>query len=422
MYLPPDDPLVTDLVRLAAEIPTVDTHQHLGPEAPLEHDLIRMILADNYLCTDLTDVGLTPALREELGDGSAPLAERWARLAPLWEQVQFSSYAESHWRTLRDHYGATDLGPSEVEEVSARLAADFAAPGLFRRVFVERCGIDVVLTQGGCWQDRDPRFAWVARPLDGFNLAPDGPFENAARAVGMELTSADDLVPAMDAILRDGHARGAVGLKMAALPWREPEPGEVAAAWEAARSTGPGEAHLGPPDPGLVLTSLYASRIATLATELDIPVAVHTGAPWTNWLDFRAWEPTALIPLLQRFRDTRFDLYHAGIPHGTPLSMMGKAFPNVWLNLTWAHIISRELARRAIAEWLDLVPTGKVFGFGGDYGNGTVALTYGHLAIARENLAQVLAGRVKYGGMTMTQAEAILRAWLSENPRRVYRL
>ena len=211
---------------------------------------------------------------------------------------------------------------------------------------------------------------------------------------------------------------------MAALPWREPTPAEIAAAFEAARSpeTFPENALVFENEHWLTLVRVYASRMATLAAELDIPVAVHTGAPWTNWLDFRVWEPTSLIPFLQRFRETRFDLYHAGIPYVTQASLLGKAYPNVWLNLAWAHVISRELAMRAVAEWLDLVPVTKVFAFGGDYGNGTVVLTYGHLQMARQNLAQVLAYRIKHSGMTMSQAEDILRLWLSGNPRRVYGL
>jgi predicted TIM-barrel fold metal-dependent hydrolase len=402
----------------------VDTHQHLGPEAPVDTDLVRMILADNYICTDLTDVGLTDALREELGDASVPVGARWGKLAPLWELCRHGSYAEAHWRTLRDHYGATDLAAGEIEAVSARLTADFAQPGLYRRALAERCGIETVLTQGVFQQERDPRFAWVVRPLDEFDLAPEGPFERAARAVGVELASAEDLVPAMDAVLRAYYARGAVGFKMAALPWQQPTPAEIAAAWAAVRAQAvpPEKGLFLASEPWLVLVRLYVSRLATLAAELDIPVAVHTGAPWTNWLDFRVWEPTGLIPLLQTYRDTRFDLYHAGIPYGTPLSMIGKAFPNVWLNLAWAHVISGELARRAVAEWLDLVPTSKVLGFGGDYSDGTVVLTYGHLHRARLNLAQVLGWRVKHGGMTLAQAEGILRAWLAENPRAVYRL
>jgi predicted TIM-barrel fold metal-dependent hydrolase len=220
----------------------------------------------------------------------------------------------------------------------------------------------------------------------------------------------------MDAILRGYHRRGAVGFKVYALPWREPTAQEVNAAF-ANRG-----AAVQTPPAAQPLVHLFFARTAALAAELDVPVAAHTGAPWTNWLDFRVWEPTALIPLLTRFPGTHFDLYHGGIPYVTPFTMLGQAFPNVWLNLCWAHIISVELARRALREWLDQVPVNKVLAFGGDYHNRTVVLTCGHLALARRNLASVLAERVQDGRLTEEEAHLVMRAWLSDNPRRLYRL
>jgi predicted TIM-barrel fold metal-dependent hydrolase len=205
-----------------------------------------------------------------------------------------------------------------------------------------------------------------------------------------------------------------VGFKFAALPWREPTTGEVREAFA--------QRHHAAADPAVAapLVCLCLARTAALAEEYDIPVAIHTGAPWANWLDFRTWEPTALIPLLNRFRGTRFDLYHAGIPYVTPFSVLGLSYPNVWLNLCWAHVISPELAKRAMREWLDLIPTNKVVAFGGDYHNGTVVLTYGHLALARRNVAEVLAERIGAGRLTREQACAAMRAWFSDNPRRLY--
>jgi hypothetical protein len=102
--------------------------------------------------------------------------------------------------------------------------------------------------------------------------------------------------------------------------------------------------------------------------------------------------------------------------------MLGKTFPNVWLNLAWAHVISSELAMRAISEWLDMVPLNKVIAFGGDYGPRTVVLTCGHLAMARRNIVRVLAGRIAERQMTEGEARRILRLWFSENPRELYRL
>ncbi len=416
MYLPSTDPHASRLIAAAARVSTVDTHQHLGAEAPVHTDLCRLLVDDNYLLTDLVSAGFTQGIRERVADPEIPLARRWALLRPFWEQVRHGSYAWAHRITLCDLYGATDLNDAELEQVSARLAADMAAPGLFERLLAGRCGIDTVLTQGGYFDHPRPRFRNVARPLDRADFSPGGAFEQDALALGIAVRTAEDVVAAMDAILRDHHARGAVGFKIVALPWGEATPGQVREAFSLRERQGESAAG------GRVLLRLYVSRVATLARELGIPVAVHTGAPWTNWLDFRVWEPTALIPLLAAYPETHFDLYHAGIPHVTPFSMLGKAFPNVWLNLTWAHIISSDLAMRAIAEWLDLAPANKVLAFGGDYGNRTVVLTYGHLALARRHVAQVLAYRVKEGRMGEDEAQALLQAWFSDNPRRLYRL
>lgn len=419
MYLPANDPLVRQLVSAAAALPTADVHQHLGPEAPVDTDICRLMVDDNYLCTALTSAGLTPETRKRIDDGSAPLMERWKQLCPYWRAVRHGTYAEAVLTTLRKIYGAQDLTDSEIPEVSARLTVDFAAPGLYRRVLQERSGIKLVLTQGGFFKHDEPRFVPVARPLDRADFSSNGLFEQDATRFGIQLGTAEDVVAAMDAILLDYLNHDVVGFKIAAMAWHEPTAEELRTAWKERRQYSTVYQRPGANNP---LVQLYVSRIARLAGERGIPVAVHTGAPWTNWLDFRDWEPTAIIPLLLAYRDTSFDLYHAGLPFGTVTSMMGLDFPNVWLNLTWAHIISAELAMRAIAEWLDLAPSTKVIGFGGDYGNRTVVLTYGHLTIARRNIARVLAWRVKERTMSSDDAEEILRLWFWENPCRLYRL
>ena len=72
-------------------------------------------------------------------------------------------------------------------------------------------------------------------------------------------------------------------------------------------------------------------------------------------------------------------------------------------------------------EWLDLVPINKIIAFGGDYCK-PVEKVYGHLVMAREDIARVLAARVAEGLMTETQAVAIAHKWFFENPSELYRL
>jgi len=88
--------------------------------------------------------------------------------------------------------------------------------------------------------------------------------------------------------------------------------------------------------------------------------------------------------------------------------------------MCWMHIISPVMSRRALDEWLDLVPATKIIGFGGDYA--VVEKVYGHLQMARENIARVLASRIEEGTMTEAEALQIARGLMYENPKRLYKL
>ena len=63
----------------------------------------------------------------------------------------------------------------------------------------------------------------------------------------------------------------------------------------------------------------------------------------------------------------------------------------------------------------------KIIGFGGDYAL-PVEKVYGHLVMAREDIARVLAGRIERGQMTEDQGLTLARKWLFDNPNDLYRL
>ncbi|HOM73373.1 MAG TPA: amidohydrolase family protein, partial [Armatimonadota bacterium] len=101
--------------------------------------------------------------------------------------------------------------------------------------------------------------------------------------------------------------------------------------------------------------------------------------------------------------------------------MLGKGFPNVWLNLCWTHIISQKMATSAINEAIDLIPANKMLAFGGDY-HIPVEKVYGHLVMAREDIAKALAERVAEKQMTESQAIDLAHKWFWDNPVELYRL
>ena len=71
-------------------------------------------------------------------------------------------------------------------------------------------------------------------------------------------------------------------------------------------------------------------------------------------------------------------------------------------------------------ELIDLIPINKIIAFGGDYG--VVEKVYGHLIMAKENVAKVLARRIKEGLFSEDEAIELAKKWFYENPKELYKL
>jgi len=125
--------------------------------------------------------------------------------------------------------------------------------------------------------------------------------------------------------------------------------------------------------------------------------------------------------LFLEYSDVVFDIFHAGYPWFRELGVLAKMFPNVYADMCWMHVISPHDAREALSTWLDTVPVNKIFeifAFGGDYIFAEGA--YGHVTIARRNVARVLADKVEEGVYSLEQAAYIARRILRDNAAEVY--
>ncbi len=101
--------------------------------------------------------------------------------------------------------------------------------------------------------------------------------------------------------------------------------------------------------------------------------------------------------------------------------MMCKGYDNVWLNLAWTHIISQKMSINAMEEIIDTLPLNKILGFSGDY-KIPVENVYGHLEMARENIAKILSGQIIDGKMTENDTIYIASLWLNKNPKDIYKI
>ena len=410
--------LTRALIEAISELEVIDAHEHLWPEEyhlQYEQDVLTLI---QYSLADIEVAGASPKevdlLRAHREGPKAPLDERWAIFRKYLPLIKDTAPIRALFIALRDIYGCEELSDESYRAVSAQIQAA-RRPGIYDEALRKRCKIRAVLNQ-------NPR---VVRS-DGFllpirNLNELGPLDHRpamdslAEQSGVRISKLDDVLAAMKAVFDSWEANGAVGVKRAGTALTKPTAEEARASLikvlESTQST----------QDALPLQHFVENEFIAEAGRRGWPVCVHTGLWAGAWADMRVAHPEHLIEIALRHRETRFDVYHAGVPWVSTVGIMGRQLPNLWLNLCWTHVISPVMARRALDEWLDVVPVNKIIAWGGDYWM-SLEKVYGHLVMARQNIAEVLAGRVERGLLSEQRALEIAGMMLRGNVEGLYGL
>ncbi|MBM3499731.1 MAG: hypothetical protein FJX74_13810 [Armatimonadetes bacterium] len=403
----------SELFEGLRDIPVIDAHEHLVPEAArIARNVDFFVLFSHYCSADLASAGMSPDTYRRLQDDEdMPPEEKWRLFEPHYPMIRYGSYARPARIWLKDVLGFDDLTGANCREVSERLQ-EANCVGLYQRVLRDRCHIESALVDNSehhTEYDMD-----LLRPL--WRIT-DFAFGHSVRAY-----LAAEKPGALDGYLDWVCARGeelrqvgTFGLKLISFPYSRPVMDEAEAVFEALQSP-EREAQLTWTDRTPLLAAV-CDRALELARRHSLTVAVHSGV----WGDFRDSHPCHLIPLAMAHPDVRFDLFHLGMPFVREAVLVGKMFPNVSLNLCWNAVVSPELTVRVLDECLDMVPLNNLIAFGADY-RIAVEKVHGHLVMAKECVARALAKRIDRGQMDVAEAAAIARLWLYDNPVAVYNL
>lgn len=117
---------------------------------------------------------------------------------------------------------------------------------------------------------------------------------------------------------------------------------------------------------GRALGDYMFHQLIQRAAEEGLPVQIHTGYLAGNWGSLAGTKALHLLPIFDRYRTVRFDLFHASWPWASELGAIAKNYPNVWADLCWAWAMNPAESERALGEWLDGVPFNKIFAYGAD--------------------------------------------------------
>ena len=392
-----------------AELEIVDAHEHLPPEKEyLSFDYCGPNFFAGYVWHDLESAGMSSEFKNTMRDaGYRPVEDWWPQIAPYWEQVKHGSYARAAVITARDLYGIEDINDSTIHELAEKIRAD-NAPGIYEKILRDRCNIRAALTCQPHTRFQDDPLLLPVTPLEPAREWTMDGLRAHGRNENVDVRTLEDLVEADTGRLVRMKGEGAVGFKTKAATRTEPSEDEARAAFEHIKGK---DSH----DSAAPLEDYLFWQSLKAAAKLDVTVAVHTGL----WGDFRKLAPTLMIPWVMACPETRFDLFHLGIPNAREAAVIGKNFPNVSLNLCWCYVMSQQMTLRMLDELLDLVPVNKIIAFGADY-RCVAQKVYGHLVMARETVARALARRVGEGDFSEERAFEIAKMWFCDNPARIY--
>ena len=402
--------LEKSLCEAMAEFEIIDCHEHLGPEknrVAAEVDVFTLFA--HYTRGDLGVAGMSDQDYQSLFNRKIPLDRRWDLFAPYWDEIRWGSYARAALLAARKFYDCDDINEETYQPLSEAMQ-QANTPGLYERVLRDACGIRTALTQCGS-TDLGTDLLTPLMPI-AYEMETWEALAHPALDGEATVRSLDDFLDATRRYVVRVKGEGAVGLKMVSNPYSDPSREDALSAFDKLRSGA--ESRLPSPNP---LRDYVVDETIAFAAKQDLVIAVHTG----YWGDFRLLDPLHMIPVLQRHPKARFDIYHLGYPWVREALMLGKGFANVWLNFCWTHIISQRFAVAGLDEAIDLVPMGKILAFGGDYGT-PVEKAYGHLVMAREDIAEVLARRIRSNQMTESKALELARKWFWDNPKELYGL
>jgi predicted TIM-barrel fold metal-dependent hydrolase len=420
------------ILECLSDMKTVDNHEHLGapflPEATFEMDL-PYFLTHTYLFADLVSSGmpescLTPEKYKYLEKpcGEDQSEQRWKELKPYLEKVRNTIYYRYLLIALRDLYGLEDeeIDDSNWREISQRIREKSQNHLEWSLAILDKMKVHkVILDINGTSLPnkkivKDERLVQVVR-MDEFIYGYPNVFKNFTDE---KVHSFDDYVNMVDIAFKAAKKAGAVGIKSGLAYIRTlfyDNAGRADA--EKAFNKGLDKASQ---DERKAFQDFMMHVVCQKCAEYNLPYQIHTGIQAGNYNTLTNAKPTHLTNLFQKYPDVRFDLFHAGYPYIQEAAIQAKYFPNVYLDGCWLAHISPAAYKRGLDEWLEIVPSNKIFAWGGDHG--IIEHSYASLKLARELISEVLATKVVTGYFSEKNALSTAERIVGGNAIEVYGL
>ncbi|MBI4600477.1 MAG: amidohydrolase family protein [Planctomycetes bacterium] len=404
--------------------PAIDTHDHLWPFESLpgyvETDRGRgMTLASIWRNSYHNWINKTPPWKPGMSFDAW-----WAEARDDFEDARATTFYRYQLPAFEDLYGVDfeAIDDAGARALNDRIFEHYKDPRWLYHVVTERANIELMFNDP-YWARLDFRTDYAFGVLV-FNVTTlvkafhpsehssplDSPYDYA-RKHGLGMGSLGDYLEVLDHMFSRAKAAGAACLK-STLAYERTLRFELVARERVEGVFGRPRKELSPEDVKAFEDFVFW-RLVELSAKHDLPFQIHTGQARIQGSD-----PMLLVDLIEANPKTKFILFHGGFPWvGETGVIVMRHGSHVWIDSVWLPTLSYATAKRALHEWLDVMPSDRIL-WGADCNHGEGI--YGATELTRRCLAEVLAERVDAGDLKEEHALRIGRQVLRENALKLF--
>jgi hypothetical protein len=400
-------------------LPVFDVHEHHLPELLRQpnvglHQLLQQSYAGWAQARPYTLPGETRDADPML---TAPANPTWETIEHILEHHGSNAFVRSLLGALAEIY---DVGPRITQDnwkaLDNAIRKQHSQAGGVQQI-LQRAGIRRIVTDVYTDPLCDARKAFgdeyrsvlrINAFAVGWHPGSRDHNDNQAHALfarlGHRVESFEDYCSGLERLVDTLGDRGQVALKNAlaydrGVDFDEPDEPAARRAWGQISP---------PPEARKAFGDFVVDRLCHLAGQRNIPVQMHLGSAL-----IRGSHPLKAAGLIERHPRTRFLLMHLAYPWSRDLLGMAFVYRNIWLDLTWAPLLSPSHFKLALHEAIEILPDESRMMLGGD--NWHAEETYGAFRTARRLLAQVLEEKVGSGYFDEADARRLAGKILSNN-------
>jgi len=358
------------------------------------------------------------------------------RIARLWSKVRVTGYGRAVTLGCQALFGL-DYAPENFDAITEDLQASLAgksASQVYDYFVHERAQNKWTLQDGNFRLDSPsafketmylPSYRFAFRMDELFDMVDAAPIEALERFTDRSIHTLDQFVGALNAAIDKFYQTDQLAALKIGMAYRrdlvvgDPTHYQAEAAFNRIRSRkvfwGGVQQNNGAVDAaaGRALGDYMFHRYIQYACGRDLPVQIHTGYLAGNWGSLTGTKASNLIPIFEKYRTVRFDIFHASWPWTSEMGTIAKNYPNVWADMCWAWTMNPAESERALSEWLDGVPFIKIFAYGAD--TGLPWCNMGYSLQAKIGIARVLEAKIVAGYVSERTAEEIAERIMLKN-------